>query len=309
AAAERGVELTLRLDLTSSEDVVLVDKVMLNEILIQLLDNAVRFTPSGRIRVNLELQRQSVLPYPAAILQITVSDTGIGIRPELHNLVFTPFYQVDDSKLRKVGGTGLGLAIVKRLCDVMRGSLALESAIGVGTTIRIRLPVNILKENRIRRGVSAPVADAEHASLRQSLKGNVLLVEDNEFNALLAKELLTLMGLTVACAVDGEAAACMAANLCFDAILMDCQMPNVDGYEATRRIRELERKMDWPGVPIIAITANALAGDRDECLAAGMDDYLAKPYTAAQLHAKLVRWIALLRMTSSPPTHAPRHPF
>jgi CheY-like chemotaxis protein len=131
------------------------------------------------------------------------------------------------------------------------------------------------------------------------LRGAVLLVEDNEFNAALVVELLSRMGLEVIHALDGEQAHRLACNTRFDVILMDCQMPKVDGYESTRRIRFSEKNAGVASVPIIALTANALSGDREKCLRSGMDDYLCKPYTANQLHAKLAAWLPTPKSTDA----------
>jgi len=263
---------------------------MWGELLLRLLDNAVRFTDAGSVGVEVALKRSEAAGYPAADVVLQIADSGIGIAAPLHELVFTPFYQVDGASTRKVGGAGLGLSIVRRLVDVMGGTIALDSAVGRGTTVRVRLPVEICRARSPRarterRGAAAaPIA-------RAPLRGTVLLAEDNELNAALVVELLGLMGLEVVHAADGDQAQTQAAARRFDAILMDCQMPKVDGYEATRRLRADEMRSGRPRVPVIALTANALPGDREKCLGAGMDDHLAKPYTAAQLHATLGAWL------------------
>ena len=290
ATHDRNLELVLRLDLASSEDIVLLDGRMFAEALSRLVDNAICFTPGGgRVRVDVELAAHQDLPYPAAELKVAITDTGIGIPAELQEAVFTPFYQVDSASTRAVGGTGLGLAIVRRLCAAMGATLALDSIVGTGTTVRLRIPTEICKPDRAR---SLGSEFEPPSSIRsRPLAGTVLLVEDNDFNAALVAELLTLMGLNVSRAADGEDAHRQACERSFDLVLMDCQMPKVDGYESTRRIRDSERASGNHRVPIIALTANALSGDRQKCLDAGMDDYLAKPYTAAQLHAKLATWL------------------
>jgi signal transduction histidine kinase/FixJ family two-component response regulator len=290
AANEKGLGLVLRLDLARSEDVVLADQQMLEQALSCLLDNAVRFTDAGSVRVNVELKRRHTVPYPGAEVEISVADTGIGIASELHEVVFTPFYQVDSASTRSVGGTGLGLAIARRLSETMGGSVSLASSPGRGTTTRLRFPTEIrrLRVHSPRDPAAVSIAPGGSDGL---LCGTVLLVEDNEFNAALVIELLVRMGLDVAHAIDGEQAHRMADATRFDVILMDCQMPKVDGYEATRRIRESEGVNGKARVPIVALTANALSGDREKCLRAGMDDYLAKPYTANQLHGKLSSWL------------------
>jgi signal transduction histidine kinase/CheY-like chemotaxis protein len=289
-ATRRGLRMVLRLDLAGSEDVVMVDKQMLEEAFSRLLDNAVRFTASGGVRVNVELAAHAAQAYPAAEVRISIADTGIGIPAHLHETVFTPFYQVDSASTRAVGGTGLGLAIARRLTAAMHGTLSLESSVGAGTTVHLRLPTEIRKQR-------APVVrsgriDGPPRAQTERLAGTILLAEDNDFNAALIVELLSLMGLAVTRAAEGAEAHRLACERRFDLVLMDCQMPGVDGYEATRRIRASESACEGAArLPIVALTANALSGDRQKCLDAGMDDYLAKPYSADQLHAKLGRWL------------------
>jgi CheY-like chemotaxis protein len=265
---------------------------LVDEIVARLLDSAIRFTPAGRISVGVELMHRQGVPYPAATLEISVADTGIGIADERRGAIYKPFYQVDDGSDRQVGGTGLGLAIVRRLVELMDGEITLASEVGAGSTFRVSIPVEICKSFVPANVASSPARRGSRpAAANQPLEGSVLLAEDNEFNAMLAAELLTLMGLKVTLAADGAVAHRAAEAHRFDVILMDCQMPNLDGYEATRRIRQAELAASKPPVPIIAVTANALAGDREKCLAAGMDDYLAKPYTVAQLRSKLIAWL------------------
>jgi len=304
AATERNLTVALRLDLLSEEDVVGIDRPMVEEVLGQMLANAIRFTPSGRIDVGVELTRRRGSSASAAVVQISIADSGIGIAPDKHQAIFTPFYQVDDGNDREVGGTGLGLALVRRLVDVMKGSITLKSEIGVGSTFRIGLPVDVYRSTRTTAATGAGARATPTFAARSSLEGTVLLAEDNEFNAILAKELLGLMGLTVTVAVDGAEACRAAEQHRFDVILMDCQMPNIDGYEATRLIRQSELATSAAAVPIIAVTANALAGDREKCLAAGMNDYLAKPYTAAQLRSKLIAWLPEPAHPATAPTLA-----
>ena len=289
-ASERGLEIALRLDLARSEDRIVTDRRLLEEIFSQLLGNAVRFTRAGSVRVNVELKKQAAAPYPAADVELTISDTGIGIPQQLQELVFTAFYQVDSASNREVGGTGLGLAIARRLSDVMRGAITLESTVGVGTTVRFRFPTEIRKPEA-RRSRALQRVPPKPIGAPERLEGMVLLAEDNELNAALVTELLTLLGLSVTHAGDGEQAHRCTLERRFDVILMDCQMPRVDGYEATRRIRASEQSGGALRTPIVAVTANALSGDRERCLDAGMDDYLPKPYTVQQLHAKLVTWL------------------
>jgi signal transduction histidine kinase/CheY-like chemotaxis protein len=291
AAADRGLAIALRLDLMSSEDTVRTDPLMIDEVVTRLLDNAIRFTPSGRVNVEVQLSRRGP-SHSAALLQISVADTGVGIAEGKLDAIYKPFLQLRDASDRDVGGTGLGLAIVARLIEVMKGTIDVTSEVGKGSTFRVSVPVEICKTYSLPNVDSVSTGRGNRrGAANQPLEGTVLLAEDNEFNAMLATELLTRMGLDVTLATDGAEAIRQAAGRRFDVILMDCQMPNIDGYEATRRIRMIESRGSAVLVPIIAVTANALAGDREKCLAAGMNDYLAKPYTAAQLRSKLVSWL------------------
>jgi signal transduction histidine kinase/CheY-like chemotaxis protein len=291
-AREKNIDVSLRLDMTERDSVACLDQVMFAEILTRLLDNAVRFTSRGHIDVNVEFKRRAASDGSPG-LEVTVSDTGVGI-PSFHvHQIFTPFYQVNDASNRLVGGTGLGLAIVKRLVELMQGTIDVSGRPAGGTAFTFWLPV--------RRSLGAP-SFPRHASRSGggkppgwvkagALSGRVLLVEDNQFNAELAAKLLVALGVSVDVATDGADAVRAAAGGRFDVILMDCQMPVMDGYEATRRIRDNERASNARPTPIVAVTANALAGDRERCLAAGMDDYLAKPYSVEQLAEKLSIWL------------------
>jgi len=289
--SRRGLALHLRLDLTDSEDFVKTDAVMLAEVLGRLLANAVKFTPAGRIDLGVELRRRPEAGSTGVSIEASVVDTGIGIPDAVRSRLGTAFYQVDNASNRKEGGTGLGLAIVEKLVSALGGSWSLSSVEGSGTEIRLTVPAELASahEGAALRG-SFRALDFRHREIEQ-LRGSVLLVEDNELNAALAQDLLGLMGLEVVLACDGQQAIEAAAAKDFDLILMDCRMPVLDGYAATRAIRLEERQRGTRRIPIVAVTANALAGDREVCLDAGMDDHLAKPYTAAQLREVLATWL------------------
>ncbi|MEO5678022.1 MAG: ATP-binding protein [Usitatibacter sp.] len=292
AISRRRLTLHLRLDLTESEDFVKADEVMLTEVLSNILANAVKFTAGGRIDFGVELRTKSGATPPAVSIEVVVSDTGIGIPVAAQALVGTPFYQADNASNRQGGGTGLGLAIVSRLVPAMGGSWTLSSVEGAGTVVRLSIPAEIAaRPQRQSSGGLFRTQDVRHREAEQ-LAGKVLLVEDNELNAALARDLLGLLGLDVTLVTDGKQAVAAASAGNFDVILMDCQMPIMDGYAATRAIRGEEHARGSPRVAIVAVTANALAGDREICIEAGMDDHLAKPYTAAQLRVVLATWIA-----------------
>ena len=220
-----------------------------------------------------------------------MSDTGIGIAPEAQTRIFESFTQADASTTRRFGGTGLGLAISKKLVELMGGEIHVESAPGKGSTFSFTLCTEAKAQDpqevttafdreTLRRLAGAP-GPGEAARL--------LVVEDNLVNQRLALRLLEKLGHRVELAGNGLEAVRLAGAVAYDAIFMDCQMPELDGFEATRRIRAAEA----PGrrVPIVAMTANALQGDRERCLEAGMDDYLTKPVRPGELAAVLARWL------------------
>ncbi len=215
--------------------------------------------------------------------------------------MFLPFFQVASGSTRSSGGTGLGLSIVKELVALMSGSIELTSVPGLGSSFRVELPVEIAVEPA-RSYVAAGVTRSSLSPLSPLVQeqgsggGRLLLAEDNELNAMLASRMLASLGFEVVVAQDGAEAVAAFRRLRFDAVLMDCRMPTMDGYAATRCIRQIE-DADAPKVPIIALTANALAGDRQRCINAGMSDYLAKPYSIAELRNVLHRCLA----TGSPP--------
>jgi PAS domain S-box-containing protein len=246
----------------------------LRQVLLNLVGNAVKFTERGGVRVHV---RALELTAADVALHVSVRDTGIGIAPAQQAAIFAPFEQADASTTRRYGGTGLGLAIARQLTTMMDGRLAVESAVGTGSTFHLHLRMARAAAAPAARPASAPVARAPRA-LR------VLLAEDNAVNQRLALRLLEQAGHCVT-VVDTGAAACAAlAAAGFDVVLMDVQMPEMDGFTATAHIRARELAGAAPRVPIIAMTAHAMTGDRERCLAAGMDGYVSKPIAVAQLH-------------------------
>ncbi len=301
AASAKGISLQSRLDLVPHLAYVEVDEVKLFEVVNNLVSNAIKFTASGQVELSVQIAAQEGADLPQAALHIQVRDTGPGISETQQSKVFLPFYQADTGATRTTGGTGLGLSIVKELVDVLGGKINLSSMEGIGTLIRVALPVQIAAvpeasqpayaevQSPPNRVVSLPVRNVKAALLG----GRILLVEDNDLSAMLASRMLELFGLEVTVAENGFIGANQAARHPFDIVLMDCQMPVMDGFEATQHIRLREKETGSNPTPIIALTANALAGDRKKCLDAGMSDYLRKPYTETELHALLVRWLNL----------------
>jgi signal transduction histidine kinase/ActR/RegA family two-component response regulator len=282
-ASAKGVALSCNVD-PVTPSVLLGDPLRLRQILVNLTGNAVKFTDQGEVKV-------SVWAEPLdndderATLVMEVRDTGIGIAQQSLQRVFEPFSQADDSTTRRYGGTGLGLSITRQLAQAMGGKVEVQSEPGHGSVFTVRLPFQVATPSRQLHEV-APAWPA-HAQLT----GRILVAEDNQINQVLAQQILKRLGLQSEIAHNGREALARVEIENFDAVLMDCQMPEMDGFEATTAIRDNERKSGRKRVPIIAMTANAMDSDRERCLALGMDDYVAKPFTAARLGEALARWL------------------
>ncbi|MEE4262972.1 MAG: PAS domain S-box protein [Desulfobacteraceae bacterium] len=254
------------------------DALRLEQVLLNLTSNAVKFTSKGEVSVTVESVEESE---QEAFLRFVVSDTGIGMSPEQIEQLFQPFHQADFSITRKYGGTGLGLAICKRLLEMMDSEIQVQSTLGQGSqfTFMVRFEKAEGEGPEMIAGISKEFA-------KELLTGyRILLVEDNETNLQVARELLEQAGLEVVTAANGLEAVAMAARERLDGILMDLQMPVMDGLTAAREIRKGPAP---PELPILATTASALAADREECLAAGMNDHIAKPIKPEILYKTLV---------------------
>lgn len=256
------------------------DPTRLKQVLLNLQANAVKFTEHGYVSV-------SIIPLQASddevTLQFSVSDTGIGIKQEQLKHLFQPFSQADSSTARRYGGSGLGLAISSKLVERMGGMLAVESVPGQGSRFffTLNFPLQAASEDIADKGVEKMAPD-------MFCGYHLLLVDDEPMNLFFGSELLRSMGMTVTAAESGvEAIDCLQQEP-IDLVLMDVSMPVMDGYQTTRRIRTDHRFAD---LPVIALTAHAIAGERERCLAAGMNDYLAKPFEVEQLKAILWRWL------------------
>jgi len=257
------------------------DAARLRQVLINLVGNAVKFTQEGR--VTLRVRREADAGGTPRI-RFEVQDTGPGIPDEIQPRLFQEFTQADASTTRRFGGTGLGLAISKRLTELMGGEIGLESRVGEGSTFWVTLPLPAAKTERI--GASEPLRAAPPAG---PLGLYVLVAEDNAVNRRLALALLAKLGCRADAVANGRQAVAAALRADYDVILMDCQMPEMDGYEATRELRQ--RQGDGRRTPIVALTANALRGDRERCLEAGMQDYVSKPVRIDALRAALARFV------------------
>ncbi len=266
------------------------DSARLHQVLTNLIGNAVKFTERGSVHVKVE---PAADPHPAGglwRLRFSVGDTGIGIPAQYLPRLFNAFSQADASNSRRFGGTGLGLSISRQLVELMGGEMGVESEPGQGSTFWF----TVLMHTAENEGeTSLATLPDELAKNPPALVGRVLVVEDEPTNRLLAKAMLRVLGCTSEAVEEGQEALDWLDREQCDLILMDCQMPGLDGFETTARIREQEIQAGKDGrhIPIVAMTANALSGDRERCLRAGMDDYLSKPYTTEDLRAKLLRWL------------------
>ena len=284
-AESRGQTLTLIMG-AGVPDGVMGDAPRLKQVLLNLLGNGVKFTEKGGVTLSLTLQPSAGAAAPLRV-RFAVADTGIGIPPHALEEVFQPFHQVDSTRSRLRGGTGLGLAISQRIIEAMGGRIEVQSRVGVGSEFSFTLTLPPAPN------VPLPAQDSDFAGLDASglLAGVVLLVEDNVVNRMIGAEMLKSFGLEVMEAEDGSQAVTLLERQRVDLVLMDIQMPILDGYAATRALRERENKLRLPRVPIVALTANAFDEDAAQSLAAGMDAHLAKPYSRKQLRELLQRWL------------------
>lgn len=281
---QKGIELTISLNLGETS-IVIGDAVRLRQILGNLLSNAVKFTQSGCVEVSIALRHHN----QKWRLEGCVKDTGIGIAPEKVSRIFEVFTQEDDTTTRRFGGTGLGLAITRQLCQLCGGDIQVTSRKGEGSSFSFTIQLGKAPKDLPHPTLAAHSPTAI-SKVKNYTAARILLVEDNEINQLIARE--NLNGHKVLTAINGKEAisALMQMKITFDVILMDCHMPEMDGFEATRRIRQGEAGERYLNVPIVALTANAMKGDREACEAAGMNDYISKPFTATDLQTVISRW-------------------
>jgi signal transduction histidine kinase/ActR/RegA family two-component response regulator len=284
-ARDRG--LTLGLRYPSGPTRFVGDSIRIRQILLNLAGNALKFTAQGGVTIAVDFEAASA---GRAGIRLEVSDTGIGIAPEVQAKLFSRFTQADASTTRRFGGTGLGLAITRHLVELMGGEIGVESELGQGAMFWCEFELELAADAVVAAPAAAPpvIAPAEAAfACAGSATRRVLVVDDNAVNRLVATRMLGRLGCEVEEALNGLEAVERAKAGDFALILMDCQMPELDGYEATAQIRAAE---SGRRVPIVAMTANAMEGDRDRCLLAGMDDYIAKPVSAAALGRMLEAW-------------------
>ena len=258
----------------------LADPVRLRQLLVNLLHNAVKFTDRGTVRLEVSMLDDA----PEALrVRFSIRDTGIGIAADQIDSIFGAFTQVDGSSTRRHGGSGLGLAIVKELVELMGGQVQVESQVDSGSHFWVDLQLKVAPDDAAPMGVAGTADGDDQVSV------SVLLAEDDLVNQMVVEEMLKMLGCDVDVVSDGDAARRAATQGRYDIVFMDCHMPVMDGYEATRHIRNDELRS---GIrrPIVALTADSLASDRLRCIESGMDDFMTKPVSSAQLSAAIERW-------------------
>ena len=269
-AEQRGLALRVRVN-EELPEVILADPDRLRQLLVNLVSNALKFTESGFIEIRF-------LQADATTLRVEVEDSGIGIEPERIEKLWEAFEQVDNTASRRYEGTGLGLSIVRRLVELMNGCVGAESTPGAGSTFWFEIP--------LLSGTLEPAQLGTHRAIAPSGQGRILVAEDNPINRRVLVKQLQGLGYEVTEARNGLEVLENLEKSEVDLILMDCQMPDLDGYSATRELRKKGLEL-----PILALTAHAMSGERARCIEAGMDDHLTKPLSKEGLAAALVRWL------------------
>jgi PAS domain S-box-containing protein len=273
ASTANDKALTVRSSVDPAIGPVTGDPARLRQVLQNLVGNALKFTERGGVEIAAELVEQDG---QNRVVRIAVSDTGIGISPEAQRRIFQVFYQADTSTTRLYGGSGLGLAICQQILDLMGATLEVESTLGKGSTFAFTVRLGVTTDvAEIAPPTSVTVADPAVREGKSWSGATMLVVEDNQVNRQVALGMVAKLGYSAEAAVDGIEALDALRRARYDLVLMDCQMPRLDGYETTAHIRAMEGEVRH--TPIIAMTASAMVGDRERCIAAGMDDYVSKP--------------------------------
>lgn len=280
-ASDKKLTQTLNYE-SSVSDFVIGDPGKVRQVVMNLVSNALKFTAEGGVTINVKRPTNSSA---ASMLCISISDTGIGIKPETQGRLFQPFVQADTSTRRKFGGTGLGLVISKRLAEMMGGDIQIESALGEGATFHFTASLEV----GVKQDFEAEETASNIKDVNTLEEIRFLVVEDNIGNQKLILGMLKKLGLTAGTARNGIEALDMYTHSDYNFIFMDCQMPGMDGFEATEEIRKKEKKTGRHTI-IIALTAMALKGDKERCLQAGMNDYLTKPLEHKTLRSTILKW-------------------
>ena len=283
-AEKKGIKLTLDIDPDTAEWV-RGDAQRLKQVVLNLVGNAIKFTERGEVCLRLAPREA---PAGQAGLVFEVHDSGVGMSATARDSLFQPFHQIETQRNQRRGGTGLGLVISQRIVEAMGGRIEVESKPGAGSCFHFALTLE-----RDTAPAHQPPPDSGMAPLDSSLplQGTVLVVEDNDVNRMIAREMLLSLGLNVVEASDGDQALRLLAQRAVDLVVMDCNMPVMDGYTATREIRRLERAAGRPRMPVLALTADAFDEDIVRTREAGMDAHLGKPYTREQLQQLVSAWL------------------
>lgn len=297
SAEYKGLKLTYNID-ENIPNQIYSDPKRLRQIIVNLISNAIKFTKEGSVKVNITLSNELKTDEKnTSNLIMTVSDTGIGIAKTEFDRIFTPFYQVDGSVTRSYGGTGLGLAMTNRIIELMGGNISLESNTRQGSTFTVSIPLitkdnycenDKIKDSTIQDGSEKIIDDLDEENYKSDKK--ILIVEDNEINAELLSILLDNIGYSADIVENGAVFLDIMKEEHYDLVLMDCQMPILNGYDATQQYRSVE-KADIH-IPIVAVTANTMAGDKEKCIASGMDDYIEKPVASGVLKKTVRHWLS-----------------
>lgn len=289
ASSSEQKGLAFRLDSETNLPVVYGARNRLDQILINLVRNAIKFTETGSIIVSLKLLT-STTDSSKTMAHFSVTDTGIGIAKEDQLSIFESFSQVDGAMSRRYEGTGLGLTICRKLTHLMGGEIGLESELDIGSRFWFTIPLKIVSISNTNGTKKAPVK----LDVFSKSSWKILMVEDNPFNQKLTQMMLRKFGLGCDIIADGDTAIGQIAEFSrYDIVLMDCQLPGASGYDITAQLRDWEKGRDIHTI-VIGMTANAMEGDREKCLQAGMDDYLAKPFKIDQFHGKLQQWFEVI---------------
>ena len=299
-ASEKGLELACEIE-PGTPSLLRGDPGRLRQVLVNLLGNAVKFTAHGEVAVRVRVDAEETT---MATLRFTVKDTGIGFRQDRAAALFEPFVQADGSSTRRYGGTGLGLTISRQLVEMMGGRIGADGEAGKGSTFwftavfemqperKKQPPANIpIEAKQVGLAPILPLSCDQPSVVERNSRARILLVEDNLTNQEVAVAMLRKLGYSAHLVTDGVEALQALRQTDFDLVLMDCEMPEMDGYEATRRIRDHRTGTLNPHIPIVAITAGAMTGDREKCLDAGMSDYIAKPIELWQLTEAMQKWL------------------
>lgn len=292
---EKGLEFNINIENDVNQEYI-GDTSRISQILINLIGNSIKFTNKGEINLNVSLKEKNI---DSSVIYFEIQDTGIGVKDDIKEHLFDSFHQADNSISRNYGGTGLGLSICRQLVGLMHGEIGVHNNSNIGSIFWFTIKLGNQKQSK-SKSISLdaeinnkPVEELKNTEndVLSSGQKNILIVEDNAINQKVVVNILTKLNYGFETASDGKEAVDKIKSRTFDLVLMDCQMPVMDGFEATRKIRALQKEGAVPGFPIVALSANAMLGDKEKCLDIGMDDYLSKPIKMDVLLATLKKWI------------------